>query len=154
MHSVDTADREIFITRTFNAPRELVFKVWTDPEHIAHWWGPTGFTTTVHEMDVRPGGVWRLTMRDSNGVDYPNRSVFEEVVPPARLVFTNGWDREENQEQFRVTVEFEDQGDKTLISMRMVFGSVEACRKVVEQYGAIEGNRQTLDRLEAYLAAM
>lgn len=78
----DTADREIVISRLIHAPRELVFKVWTDPKHVAHWWGPNGFTNTIHEMDVRPGGVWRFIMHGPDGVDYPNKIVYKEVVKP------------------------------------------------------------------------
>ena len=72
------AEREISITRLFDAPRELVFEAWTDPEQVVQWWGPHGFTTTIHEMDVRPGGVWRFIMHGPDGTDYDNRVVFEE----------------------------------------------------------------------------
>ena len=76
----DFTDREIVLTREFNAPRAVVFEAWTNPKQLPHWWGPKGFTTTVHEMDVRPGGVWRLTMRGPDGRDYHNRIVFVEVA--------------------------------------------------------------------------
>lgn len=75
------------LTRVFDAPREVVFKVWTDPKHVAEWWGPRGFQTTIHEMDVRPGGRWRYAMRGPDGNDYPFDGVFVEVVKPERLVF-------------------------------------------------------------------
>src|ERR1700677_3316170 len=84
-----TADREIITTRFFNAPRELVWAAWTDPKHIAQWWGPNGFTTTIQEMDVRPGGDWRLIMHGPDGRDYKNHSVFVEVEKPSRLVFVH-----------------------------------------------------------------
>src|SRR5579871_1837127 len=83
----ETADRELVFKRVFHAPRELVFKTWTEPEHLAHWWGPNGFTTTIQEMDVRPGGAWRLVMRGPDGREYKNRIVFVEVVRPERLVY-------------------------------------------------------------------
>src|ERR1700738_4228939 len=82
-----TPDREIVIKRTLDAPRELVFAVWTDPKHLPHWYGPNGFTTTIHEMNVTPGGVWRLTMRGPAGRDHHNTPVFSEVVKPERLVY-------------------------------------------------------------------
>src|SRR4051794_12623895 len=82
-----TSDREIVATRVFDAPRELVFKAWTDPEHLAQWWGPTGFTNTFHEFDLRPGGVWRFVMHGPDGVDYKNENVFVEIVKPERIVF-------------------------------------------------------------------
>ena len=83
----DSSDREILVTRLFDAPRELVFEAWTNLKHIPHWWGPKGFATAVHEMDVRPGGVWRLTMRGPDGREYKNWIVFVEVAKPERLVY-------------------------------------------------------------------
>ncbi len=79
---VDTADREIVITRLIAAPPELVFEAWTDPEHLAAWWGPDGFTTTTTALDMRPGGVWRFVMHGPDGRDYENRITFEEIVRP------------------------------------------------------------------------
>ena len=86
--ATESADREIIATRVFDAPRELVFKMWTDPKHVGRWWGPRGFTTTIHEMDVKPGGIWRLTMHGPDGRDYKNKVVFLEVEEPERLVYT------------------------------------------------------------------
>ena len=80
------SDREIVLTRAFAAPRELVWRAWTEPEHFARWMGPDGFTTTVREMDVREGGTSRYTMRGPDGTDYPNRVIYREVVRPERLV--------------------------------------------------------------------
>jgi len=74
-----TSDREIVLSRVFDAPRELVFKAWTDSRHVAEWWGPNGFTTTVHEMDVRPGGVWRFVMHSPDGVDFDNAREYHAV---------------------------------------------------------------------------
>ena len=79
----DAAPDEIVTTRLLNAPRALVFEAWTDPHHVAQWWGPNGFTNTIHEMDVTPGGVWRFVMHGPDGVDYPNRIVYIEVVNPS-----------------------------------------------------------------------
>jgi uncharacterized protein YndB with AHSA1/START domain len=90
--ATQTSDRDLVIERIFDAPRQMVFDAWTDPETIGQWWGPRGFTTTVHEMDVRPGGVWRFTMHGPDGTDYPNRVVYDEVVAPERLVYTHGAD--------------------------------------------------------------
>ena len=77
-----TADREIVVTRLIDAPRELVFEAWTDPKHVDKWWGPRGFTSTTSEMDVRPGGIWRLVMHGPDGRDYPNHIVFEKSSNP------------------------------------------------------------------------
>ena len=150
----DTADREIVIARVFDASRELVFKAWTDPEHVAQWWGPRGFTNTIKEMDVRPGGVWRLVMHGPDGVDYPNKIVFIEVVKPERLVYTHGGDGEDEQAPFHVTVTFEVQGSKTRVTMRSLFATAAERDQVVEQFGAIEGGNQHMDRLGDYLVAM
>jgi uncharacterized protein YndB with AHSA1/START domain len=145
------ADREIVITRTFDVPRDLVFDAWTDPTHIGQWWGPRGFTTTTHEMDVRPGGVWRFTMHGPDGVDYPNRIVYIEVVRPERLVYDHGSDDPADPNQFHVTVTFAKQGDKTKLTMRSVFVSVEE-RDRAKEFGAVEGGKQTLARLAEFLA--
>src|SRR5689334_7188335 len=82
-----TQDREMVMQRVLNAPRELVFDVFTKPEHLAKWWGPDGFLTTVHEMNVKAGGTWRLTMHGPDGTDYLNKMIFIEVVPPERIVY-------------------------------------------------------------------
>ena len=79
-----TTDREIVTTGVVDAPRARVFEAWTDPTHVAQWWGPDGFTNTIQEMDVRPGGVWRLVMHGPDGVDYKNKSIFDEIVKPER----------------------------------------------------------------------
>lgn len=87
MMETSTADREIGTTRIFNAPRELVGKAWADPKHVALWWGPNGFTNTISEMSVKPGGTWRFVMHGPDGTDDPNKIVFLEVVKPERLVY-------------------------------------------------------------------
>jgi uncharacterized protein YndB with AHSA1/START domain len=149
----DTSDREIVITRVFDAPRDLVWDAWTDPKHVVQWWGPKGFTTTIEEMDVRPGGVWRHTMRGPDGNQYPNRSVFLEVVKPERIVYLHGGGRKGDPEaQFEATWTFEAQDAKTRITLRMVFPSAAARDLVVKTYNAVEGGNQTLGRLAEQLA--
>jgi len=149
----DTAaasDREIVITRVFDAPRDLVFQVWTDPQHVGSWWGPKGFTTTTHEIDVRPGGVWRFIMHGPDGVDYPNKIVYLEIARPDRLVYDHG--DEGKPGYFRVTVTFADQDGKTLLTMRSLFTTRAERDEVVTRYHAIEGGNQTLDRFGEHLA--
>ena len=146
------SDREIAATRVFDAPRELVFRMWTDPEHVAQWWGPRGFTNTIHEMDVRPGGVWRFVMHGPDGADYPNRIVFLTVEPPERLVYRHSSDQHPEPDAFEVTVTFEAEGERTRVGVRMVFAS-PAERDRVAGYGAGEGLHQTLERLAEHLAA-
>jgi uncharacterized protein YndB with AHSA1/START domain len=147
-------EREIIITRTLNALPELVFEAWTNPEHVAQWWGPNGFTNTIHEMDVRPGGVWRFIMHGPDGVDYPNKIVFKEVIRPALLSYTHGSGDDDDGSQFEVVVTFSQVGDKTELTMRSLFATKEARDFVVEKFGAIEGGKQTVNRLEAYLPTM
>ncbi|AFC28647.1 hypothetical protein PM3016_1735 [Paenibacillus mucilaginosus 3016] len=144
--------REIVVNRTLAAPRELVFQTWTDPAHLPHWWGPKGFTITVQEIDVRPGGEWRYIMHGPGGTDYENRILYREVVHPEKLVYSHGDGGEE--ESFRVTVTFAEQGEETRLMMRMLFKSAEELKQAVEEYGAIEGAGSTLDRLEERLAAV
>jgi uncharacterized protein YndB with AHSA1/START domain len=149
---VDTSDREIATTRLLDAPRELVWKAWTDPRHVAQWWGPNGFTNTIAEMDVRPGGIWRFIMHGPDGTNYPNRIAFIEVTPPERLVYVHGDEAE--PDQFHVTVTFEKEGSKTKLTMRSLFKTKADRDHVVEKYGAVEGMQQTLGRLTAYLPTM
>jgi uncharacterized protein YndB with AHSA1/START domain len=147
-----TADREIVTTRLIDAPRELVFAAWTEAKHVGQWFGPDGFTTITHSMDVRPGGVWRFTMRGPDGKDWPNVVTYEEVVPPERLVYVHGDDRE--PDMFHTTVTFADEGGRTALTMRAVFKTAAARAQVVRENGAIEGAQQTVSRLERYVRSM
>lgn len=142
--------REIVLTRLFDAPRELVFKVWTDPNHIDQWWGPNGCRNETYAMDVRPGGMWRFVMHAPDGVDYDNRSVYHEVVPPERLVYTQGRDVESDPAAFHVTVTFEALGSQTQVTIRMLFATA-AQRAAKVAFGAIELGQQTLARFAEHL---
>jgi uncharacterized protein YndB with AHSA1/START domain len=149
----DTSTREIVITRVFDAPPELVWEAWTDPQQVARWWGPRGFTTTIHEMDVRPGGVWRQTMHGPDGNDYPCKFTFLEVLKPERIVYSMiGGKKGDPRVECQATWIFEKQGDKTKLTLRMLFASAEERDMNVKQYNAIEGGQQTLSRLDEYLA--
>jgi len=150
----DTGDREIVITRIVDAPRELVWEAWTDPKHVAQWWGPRGFSTTIEEMDVRPGGVWRHTMHGPDGTDYPNACRFTEVVKPERIVFDHtGGKKGDAGAQHQSTWTFEPVGEKTKVVLRMVFPSAAVREHVIKTYGAIEGGKQTLERMAEHLSA-
>jgi uncharacterized protein YndB with AHSA1/START domain len=147
-----TPDREIVISRVFDAPRELVWEAFTDPKQVVEWWGPNGFTTTIHEMDVRPGDRWRHTMHGPDGTNYPNTSVFKEVVKPERIVYSHGGGKEDGPGvSFEATWTFEAVGDKTRLTGRSVFSTAAMRELVVKEYGAIEGGKQTLARLDQYL---
>ncbi len=151
---LSTADREILVTRSFDAPRELVWKAWTDPKHIVQWWGPIGFTTTTQSMDVRPEGTWRFVMHGPDGRDYINKIIYIEVVKPERLVYRHAGDEETEPVRFHVTVTFEEENGKTKLTMRSVFDSAEELKRVNDTYGAIEGAKQTIGRLAEYLPKM
>jgi uncharacterized protein YndB with AHSA1/START domain len=105
-------------------------------------------------MEVKPGGVWRFIMHGPDGRDYPNKIVFIEVVKPERLVYRHAGDSDTEQVNFHVTVTFEKQGDKTKLTMRMVFESAAELDRVNREYGAIEGAKQNIARLEEYLTKM
>src|SRR5260370_32009472 len=108
-------EHELVLTRVFDAPRELVFKVWTDPKHVARWWGPHRFTNPVCELDLRPGGAILIHIRSPDGIVYPMTGVFQEVVPPERLVFTSAALDSDGNPMFEVltTVTFAVEGGKT-----------------------------------------
>jgi uncharacterized protein YndB with AHSA1/START domain len=145
------SEREVVFSRAFAASRELLWKAWSDPRHLHRWFGPTGFTTTTHEFAFVPGGVWRFVMHAPDGTDVPNRIVFRELDPPARLVYENGWDLPGFPLDFTVVVTFVAEGDGTRLSIHMTFRDVEAMRTAVERYGVLEGGTQTLERIEAYV---
>jgi uncharacterized protein YndB with AHSA1/START domain len=146
-------DREIVISRVLAAPRELIWQAMTDPQHITHWWGPRGFSTTTEIMDVRPGGEWKHVMHGPDGADYPNHSIFKEVVKPERLVFANGGHKKDGPGiSFVATWTFETVvPGKTKVTIRMVFPTPAERDFVVKEFGAIEGGQQTLERLGEYL---
>lgn len=145
--SPSTSDRELVTTRLIRAPRSLVWKVWTDPEHLAQWWGPKGFSNTFDCFELRPGGEWRFVMHGPDGTDYKNRIVFEEIVPEERLVFdhTSG-------PRFKITATFVERGDQTEVTFRGVFQS--AAEFDAAKGFAVEGNRETFDRMEDLVALL
>ncbi|WP_214069904.1 SRPBCC family protein [Mucilaginibacter sp. dw_454] len=142
----NTKDRELLLTRTLNAPVDLVWEVWTNPEHIANWWGPNGFTNTINKMDLEPGGEWNLVMHSPDGVDFKNRSIFKEVIINKKIVYEH-----DSSPKFIATITFEEQGDKTLLTWHMLFESREQFIQVVKTFGADEGLKQNVAKLEVYL---
>jgi uncharacterized protein YndB with AHSA1/START domain len=151
---LDGNPRSIIGTREFDAPRELVFSAWTDPKHLAQWWGPNGFTTTTYSFDLRPGGVWRFVMHGPDGRDYQNRITFDEIVPPERIVYRHAGGDDVEPVQFRQTVMFEDLDGRTRITWRGDFPSAAERNRVIKDYGADKGLVETLARLDDYVAAM
>jgi uncharacterized protein YndB with AHSA1/START domain len=141
------SDREIVARRVLDVPRERVFEAFADPNRLTRWWGPRGFTSTFHEFDLRPGGVWRFVLHGPNGADYQNESVFVEVVKPEHIVFDHV-----SGPKFQMTLTLDDRAGKTAITWRMRFETAAECDKV--KTFAVDANEQNLDRLEAELATM
>ena len=150
----DRDPRMIIATRVFDAPRSLVFEAWTHQKHLAQWWGPDGFSTTTRSMDIRSGGVWRFVMHGPDGRDYENRITYVEVVKPKRLVYRHGGGDDVEPVEFEVEVTFEEIGEQTQLTMRMVFPSAEERARVIKEYGADKGLVQTLARLSEYVKSM
>jgi uncharacterized protein YndB with AHSA1/START domain len=146
---IAAAERELVVTRVFDAPRRLVFRAWTDPAHAARWWGPAGFTLLSCEMDVRPGGAWRRCMRSPEGTLHGKRGVYREIVEPERLVFTYADEDAGGRigHETLVTVSFVEEGGKTRLTLHQaLFDSEAACN-------AHEGGwTSCLERFAGYLA--
>lgn len=148
-------EREIVVTRVVKAPPRLVWKAWTRPELLARWWGPFGFSTTTREFEFRPGGHWRFVMHGPDGRDYQNEITYAEIVEPRRLTYKHGGTLECGPLDFAVTVTFDPvEGDRTRITLRSVFASQEARDFVLREHGAAEGGRQTLARLDEFVASL
>lgn len=147
---------DLVLTRIFDAPRELVFRAWTDPQHVAQWWGPDEFTVPHCELDVRPGGAILVLMRGPDGTMYPTEGIFQEVVEPERLVFTSfAYPDESGSPQLEVlhTVTFEEQQGKTLVTLKVVV--IKVAPEVAEVLSGMEpGWRQGFERLARHLAAI
>jgi uncharacterized protein YndB with AHSA1/START domain len=159
---VEIQDRELVITRIFDTPRELVYKVWTDPEHVKNWWGPKPFTNPVCEIDLQPGGRFHYVMRSPDGMDFPMKGTFIEIVPNERLVYSNDayeqadfWkmaigDKVEDDVDFstltsRVTVIFGDLGGKTKLTLTTRFAT-NGVRDAMVGMQMAEGWTQSLEK--------
>ena len=148
------SDREIVLSRVFDAPRELVWQAFTEPDRLAQWWGPLGFSTRTQRMELKPGGTWRFVMIGPDGREYQNRITYLEVAKPTHLRYKHGGDQDVEPVNFEVIVTFDREGgaaDRTRVTMRSVFPSKDARDFVVRQYGALEGGKQTLGRLAEHL---
>ncbi|HEV7811157.1 MAG TPA: SRPBCC family protein [Candidatus Limnocylindrales bacterium] len=150
--TVYTEGQELVFERIFEAPRELVWKVITDPERVTNWWGPDGYTTTVETMDVRPGGKWRWINHTTAGEDVPFKGEYLEVVPPERLVQTEIWDVPGFDDRAAInTLVLEDLGGRTRFVARSRFPSVEDLEGALAN-GMIGGALQSYDRLAEEIA--
>ncbi len=144
-------DREIVLTRVYDAPRELVFRAWTEATRIVQWFGPRGYSCTTHEIDLRVGGRWRFDMTAPGGRRYPNRMVFLEIDAPRKLVFDHGSDIDDDPGRFRVTVSFDVQDNgKTVLTLRQLHPTPEQRERGIG-FGAVELGLQTLDKLAEHV---
>lgn len=145
--------REVTLTRIFDAPRELVFKMWTEPQHLKRWWGPSVFTNPVCDVDLRPGGKWRIVMRSPDGTDYPGGGIYREIVPPERLVFTNNAEDAHGKIllQGETTVTFADSGGKTQLTLQTRATVMDPIAAAYIQ-GMEAGWSQSLDSLAKEIA--
>jgi uncharacterized protein YndB with AHSA1/START domain len=155
-HQLTTpSDREIVMSRTFDAPRELVFEAWTKPEHVRHWWGLRSAKMLVCEAEVRPGGSWRYVTADSDGHEVPFTGVYQEITPPERLVYSEVYDIE----PFNLgapavnTVTFSEEGGRTLLTITTVYPSKEV-RDFVLGTGMEGGAAESFDRLAEHLKTL
>ena len=142
-------DRTMAATRILNAPRDLVWKVLTEPGHIKNWWGPNGFSLTTHKHEIRTGGQWNFTMHGPDGTDYPNEMVFDELVPIERIVYSHG-----PTPRFQMFIQLSDLGDKTELRWKNVFENDQEFKQAVEVFHAVEGQQQTINRLSEYLKSL
>lgn len=144
-------DREIVLVRVFDAARHAVFSAWTDPDAFCTWFGPDGFSCTVREMDVRPGGRARFDMTSADGTVYTNRFDYLEVVLDERLVMDHGADVDDDPGRFRVTITFDEQSDgKTVLTLRQLHPTA-AQRNEKLGFGAVELGQQTMGKLAHHL---
>lgn len=144
----ETAHRELRITRVLQAPVELVWEVWTDPDHIKNWWGPEGFTTDIHKMDFNKNGEWLLTLHGPDGKKFPNKSIFKEIVKHKKIVFQHF------NPNFITTVVFEAKGNETFMNWHMLFETKELYETVVSTFKADVGLKQNVEKLSKYLQAI
>jgi len=146
------SDREILMTRVFDAPRRLVFEAWTIPKHLPHWMlGPEGWTMAVCEIDLRPGGAWHFVWRRSDGTEMEMRGVYREITPPARLVNTERWGGD--WPETINTLSLSEKDGKTTMSQTVLYPSKEA-RDAALKTGMKEGASVSFDRLAEYLRTM
>lgn len=146
MYTETTADREFVHSRHIQAAPEQVFRALSQPDRLARWWGPDGFSSTFETFDLRQGGVWRFVLHGPDGTDYPNENVFREVEPPSRVVIEHISD----DHHFFLTITFEARGSQTLVGWRQVFDSAKHKEKVAAVVH--QANEQNLDRLQAEVA--
>ena len=137
--------RELHIKKTLDVPVELVWNAWTNPKDIVNWWAPTGFTTTIHCMELTEGGQWLMTLHGPDGKRYPNKSIFKEIIPLKKIVYGHF------NPDFIATIVLEPNNNKTLMEWTLLFETTELLEIVVKTFKADEGLKQNVQKLEDYL---
>jgi len=140
-------EREMVVTRVFDAPRPVVFEAWARPEHLARWWGPKGFTLPSCDLDFRLGGAYRMVMRGPDGTEYPFHGVYREIVPPARIVFSAVIESGPGAAVLTV-VTFDDEGAKTRVTVRQTVPALEEAAR-----GQRQGWTESLEKLAEHVAS-
>jgi len=144
--STTNETRELSISRLINAPQELVWEAWTNPEHIRHWWGPVGFNSTISKMEVTEGGEWIFVMHGPDGTDYKNKHVYIKLEKPSLIIM-----RHESFPPFVMTARFEAKGTQTLVTLHSVFESASQLQEVIKVFKADEGMVQNITRMDEYI---
>ncbi|WP_299535298.1 SRPBCC family protein [uncultured Streptomyces sp.] len=144
------SDRTVVISRTVDAPRELVFEAFTDVRHLSRWWGPEGFATTTRAFEFRVGGVWDFVLHGPDGTDYQEWITWTGLTRPERIAMLHG-EKRDDPNAFESVLTFESDGTSTRVEMLTVFPTREQRDEAVEKYHAIEAGGQTLDNLAAYV---
>jgi uncharacterized protein YndB with AHSA1/START domain len=157
MHSLSQhlGEQEFVLERQFSAPRLLLFQVFTQPEHLKHWWAPQPYTIPICTIDLRPGGIWHYCLRSPEGQEHWARSVYREIVPPEKLVYTSTFADEhanpiEGVPEHLTTVILTEEAGKTRVSARVQFTSAEALKAAVD-LGMLHGISMTWDALAGYV---
>ncbi|WP_158825412.1 SRPBCC family protein [Mucilaginibacter lacusdianchii] len=143
----EVTGRQVISARVFHIRRDIVFKAWAEPEYLAQWWGPQGFTNTFHEFNFTEGGNWRFTMHGPDGKDYPNQNIFEEIKAPEQIVL-----RHDCQPYFLATFVFDDLGEQTRVTFTQLFDSADVFSKIKDI--VVPANEENFDRLEIQLAKL
>lgn len=156
-HHVETGDRDLVMSRVFDAPRDVVFRAFATAEALAQWWGPRGWTLSANNLDFRPGGTWHYCMRGPDGEESWGLSTYSEILQGERIVHTDAFSNAEGtvaegMPQMQITIEFTDEDGRTRVTSRTEFPSRDGLKQVLDM-GVVQGATETWDRLEEYLAS-
>ena len=147
-------EKRLLTTRVFDAPQQLVYEAWTNTHHLEQWFGPKGFTITTRRFAAEVGGEWEFIMHGPDGTDFYNLIRFTKLQPYSTIEYQQMGDGSQEDDTFFVVVNLSEADGKTKFVMDMTFKSKDYLDMVIEKYGALEGQKETLNRLRNYLSAM